>query len=675
MSPKIYSVKKILNRIFFSFLTFVILLFCTQKFIFNKLSLEITKQKTDLVFSAIEVGPLRFSRLHSSILANEFLSRILIEANKDHSIYISVKIDSGKDFSETFASWHSENQSVAMCLSEVQKIYSFPDAVYPYRLSLLFDRCAAVNSLRFIDNFFLFSVIFLIAILFVLLFFAIRPVVTSTRLLTYLISSLDDSSDANQICFEPMMKISEIFRKNKILERTSAVAGTVQMLAHDVRRPFSLLQISLDLFSRTRDCNELRNLTKKTIPEIQSSITQVNGLISDIMEVGSSRSFHTESVKISSIIDSALSEALQIYQNADIQFSYDFNHFNDVLVNSFKILRVFSNLIGNAFQAMNYKGEMWFRTEQIRSHNSVDNFVNVIIGNGGSFIKPDDVPLLFDAFFTKGKKEGTGLGLAIVKKIIIAHGGHISCKSEKNVKFPDGFVEFKFALPASLESSHDSSRLLFQSSKEMMDRQFHTHNDVDLAKSENFSSEECIIEAKLIDCLSSSPICMAIVDDESIYRNALINILIPHDGWKNFLNVVECSNSDEALLNYSVCDLLILDADLGCGSLSGFELASMLRKRGFSGFICIHSNRYLFEDQKKALDFGADVFIPKPALRIHLLSILLQAVQKKSGLIEISNKHVSESLTVPLSSSANQDSIPCLKFKIALISSQKIFGR
>ena len=48
----------------------------------------------------------------------------------------------------------------------------------------------------------------------------------------------------------------------------------------------------------------------------------------------------------------------------------------------------------------------------------------------GPGIEKDKLALIFDSFFTSGKKDGTGLGLPFCKRIMTAFDGDIICKSE-----------------------------------------------------------------------------------------------------------------------------------------------------------------------------------------------------------------------------------------------------
>lgn len=90
-----------------------------------------------------------------------------------------------------------------------------------------------------------------------------------------------------------------------------------------------------------------------------------------------------------------------------------------------EINQVWTNLIHNALQAMNYKGTLSLGLERD------GDMVRVSVTDTGSGIEPALRERIFDAFFTtKAAGEGTGLGLDIVRKIVDKHGGRIEVESE-----------------------------------------------------------------------------------------------------------------------------------------------------------------------------------------------------------------------------------------------------
>ncbi len=98
--------------------------------------------------------------------------------------------------------------------------------------------------------------------------------------------------------------------------------------------------------------------------------------------------------------------------------------------------QVWTNLIDNAIDAMNGKGEL-----RVRTLYESDCAV-VEIGDNGPGIPPDVQGRVFDPFFTTKKVgEGTGLGLDTALRIIRKHHGSIDLKSQP------GDTRFRVRLP------------------------------------------------------------------------------------------------------------------------------------------------------------------------------------------------------------------------------------
>ena len=119
---------------------------------------------------------------------------------------------------------------------------------------------------------------------------------------------------------------------------------------------------------------------------------------------------------------------LTIYQN-QIKHGIDlvrrFEYVPPVRCLPDEINQVWTNLVHNALQAMDHKGQLTIGLRQ-----DGDNAL-VVVSDTGCGMTTEVRERIFEAFFTtKPAGEGTGLGLDIVRKIIEKHGGQIFVESE-----------------------------------------------------------------------------------------------------------------------------------------------------------------------------------------------------------------------------------------------------
>ncbi|MGH9058467.1 MAG: sensor histidine kinase, partial [Acidimicrobiales bacterium] len=62
-----------------------------------------------------------------------------------------------------------------------------------------------------------------------------------------------------------------------------------------------------------------------------------------------------------------------------------------------------------------------------------DGRAQVVVGDTGVGIPPDELPHIFDRFWrgsSAGRVTGTGIGLAVVAELVAAHGGEVEATSQ-----------------------------------------------------------------------------------------------------------------------------------------------------------------------------------------------------------------------------------------------------
>ena len=396
--------------------------------------------------------------------------------------------------------------------------------------------------------------------------------------------------------------LKEFYENKALLTEASSIARTTQMLAHDVRKPFTMMEALIDLVKSASNTKESQNILQENLPLITQAIKSVNGMIQDVMTIGAKPNLIIETIYCKQFIFDILRPLFQYKSLEELKLIYDFDIETVFNIDPVKYARVFQNIVSNAVEHMNAIGSIWIQVTTPKNGFSI-----VTLGNTNSFIPLDDRERLFESFFTKDKKGGTGLGLAISKKIVEAHGGTIWCESSK-----EKGTEFKFTIPAAIVSAPTSTIDLVLPMRAS-----------DYQKSVELGNRETIVEDDLLDPDLLSQVRkrtyhIAVVDDERIYIDALRAKL---EAFEANIDFTEFASGRKILDRSSDSfDIIVLDVDLG--TENGFDVCRTLRSKGYEGVICIHSNRGQLEYQPKAIASGANYFLPKPMKSKDLLQLL-----------------------------------------------------
>jgi signal transduction histidine kinase len=176
--------------------------------------------------------------------------------------------------------------------------------------------------------------------------------------------------------------------------------------------------------------------------EIESSTSRISDLVKAIKEYTFMDRSPVQNVDVVKTLENTLT-IMNHKLKRGVSVKRDYQPV-PLLVNSFgsELNQVWTNLIDNAIDAMNGKGELRVRTYR------EDDCVVVEIADNGPGISPEVQPHIFEPFFTtKGVGEGTGLGLDAVLRIVKKHRGNIQVVSKP------GDTRFQVWLPLSAGSS------------------------------------------------------------------------------------------------------------------------------------------------------------------------------------------------------------------------------
>jgi signal transduction histidine kinase len=158
--------------------------------------------------------------------------------------------------------------------------------------------------------------------------------------------------------------------------------------------------------------------------EIESSTSRISELVAAIKEYTFMDQAPVQNVDIVKTLETTLT-IMHHKLKRGVTVKREYQQI-PLLVNSFgsELNQVWTNLIDNAIDAMDGKGELRVRTFR------EDDCVVVEIGDNGPGISPEVEPHIFEPFFTtKAVGEGTGLGLDMVQRIVRKHRGSIQVES------------------------------------------------------------------------------------------------------------------------------------------------------------------------------------------------------------------------------------------------------
>lgn len=570
--PKVISV-----FIFLILLTYSIL--ASASFLISRSEYaSFEKNFAETILKTIESGPLRFSRIHASFVAQEQLQELMHIINNEKQALIEIEVTTGRNFSETLANVRQKESPLPenSCVSAYESIRNFDDAFFPYRTKILINRCTFSDGLK--SRFYLILGVgfFIVSALLFFALCALKPINESYRILLDLINSPDKCSHLteNDLPFVPFRRLAREFKETQRLRVDAAIARTTQMLAHDVRKPFALFRMTLDRVKSAESPQSIQHVLREALPEVERSLASVNGLITDILNVGGEFNLVLKPVRLALVIDDAVAELRRLYPKKVLTVNVDVGERVWVQADDTRLPRVFLNILSNAIEAVDDTDVHLWVTAQANSVTQIE----IRVGNSGSYVPPDLQNKLFELFYTSGKKGGTGLGLAIVTKIIDAHGSTVACHSEKNSTHPNGQVEFVWCLKAAKEPQPEAPNQIAEAPQE---------------NTRMSSSTDSKIERPNVVFLDDSPLARWVWESKLKNRVFLRCFAGPGEFWEALeKNVVSIESIDTFITDHYFSPN---------EKLTGVEFAMALRERGFKGRILLASNGEFDANQLKGI--------------------------------------------------------------------------
>jgi PAS domain S-box-containing protein len=231
--------------------------------------------------------------------------------------------------------------------------------------------------------------------------------------------------------------------RNQQLEQRALLGEVTAIFAHEVRNPINNISTGLQLMAMNLPSDDPN---QEVIGRLLDDCNRLTHLMQSVLTFSRPPENKFQQVELADLIPTLIERWRPRLARLKIKHEFISNTDNTTIVGNPRALeQVFSNLIGNAVEAMKVTGgslSIHIRPSDLEgSRQHIE--VNVI--DDGPGIPPDLIDRIFEPFVTTNRN-GTGLGLSIAKRIVSAHKGTIGVSS-----VPGGTV-FQVIFPLSQEN-------------------------------------------------------------------------------------------------------------------------------------------------------------------------------------------------------------------------------
>jgi two-component system nitrogen regulation sensor histidine kinase NtrY len=204
-------------------------------------------------------------------------------------------------------------------------------------------------------------------------------------------------------------------------QKVAAWREVARRLAHEIKNPLTPIQLSAERLRRhfSSAPPPAKALVDECSETIIGEVESLKGLVDEFSQFARMPSPRTVPTDLAQLI----TDTLALYNGllAEVRIERRFAPgVPMVRLDTEQIRRVIINLVDNAIEAMERRGEILVETQL----DATNNVVRVIVSDDGPGIPTGEREKLFLPYYST-KRRGSGLGLAIVRRIIAEHGGSI----------------------------------------------------------------------------------------------------------------------------------------------------------------------------------------------------------------------------------------------------------
>jgi signal transduction histidine kinase len=247
--------------------------------------------------------------------------------------------------------------------------------------------------------------------------------------------------------FKDLTRVEQLEERERLRDRLAALGEMAAAIAHEVKNPLAGIEVMAGLLKRQLSGN---GDALSILNDIITEAKMANAIVIEVLDFVRPIRLQVEHITMSAVIRDAISMAESHVPPRAIHVTTSLpEDLPSIQGDPHQLRQIFTNLLTNAFEAMDGRGQVTITATQLAAEDEVAvgsgvkavPMVQVEVADNGPGVTPEVMDKMFSPFFTT-KPQGSGLGLAIVRKIVDAHDGRIDVSAR-----PDGGVRFRVTLP------------------------------------------------------------------------------------------------------------------------------------------------------------------------------------------------------------------------------------
>lgn len=377
-------------------------------------------------------------------------------------------------------------------------------------------------------------------------------------------------------------------------------------VAHEFFTPLTLIytpvQYLLAKDNLNDDVRKYLNIIKNNAERMQSLIRE----LIDFRKAGTGNlDICPEQIDIKELISSVANNYVDILKENKIDFLVDNSCFLDLYSDRNSLEKIFFNLLSNAFKYTPRYGEI-----QIRAEQKNDSSLRFVIRNSGKGLTEKQMSEIFDRYkiFDTPNIEvsvSNGIGLNLTKNLVEILGGSITVSSVLG-----SYVEFEVFIPP-LPSDC-------------------------LSVLANRTEDDSFVVKNRAEASYTPVANVLIVEDDNGLRCLLRDIL------KEYILYEACDGTEALeMIKRNHPDIIL--TDMVMKPMDGLTFIRTLKNDSHTSYIpiIVISGKSSVEDQIKACNCGADVYLTKPFHPMQVVSTVENLLSRQQALKDYFNSSLS----------------------------------